>query len=361
MRRTTAAGDPAKLEDLPSPALIVDLDAFESNLAAAADLVRGSGTQLRPHVKTHRTPGLAIRQLDSHRRGVTCATVGEAEAMVEAGIDDVFLANEIMSPDKADRLALLAHDAQVAIAVDSQPGVDVIAAAAGRARTTVEVLIDVDIGLARCGVHGTAQAVALGRSVADTPHLRLRGIMGYEGRLRAANPERDQRITQAAAGLAAVRQAFASAGLPCRVVSSAGTSTFLQAVADPVITEIQAGTYAFMETDLQGLGLPFVPALTVSAMVISRSAGRVVLDAGRKSISCDYGPPTPLPRQATLAAINEEHTTLRWEGQLPDLGTRVELRPHHVRLTFNLHDDVWLARHDKVMERLSVAARGRSF
>ena len=136
MRHTTAAGDPAQLEDLPSPAMIVDLDAFESNPAAAADLVRGSGTQLRPHVKTHRAPGLAIRQLDPNTRGVTCATVGEAEAMVEAGIDDVFLANEIMSADKADRLARLAHDARISIAVDSQPGVDVIGAAAGRARKT---------------------------------------------------------------------------------------------------------------------------------------------------------------------------------------------------------------------------------
>jgi D-serine deaminase-like pyridoxal phosphate-dependent protein len=184
--------------------------------------------------------------------------------------------------------------------------------------------------------------------------------MGYEGRLRAANAERGQRITQAAASLADVHHAFTSAGLPCEVVSSAGTSTFLQAIADPAITEVQAGTYALMEADLAGLGLPFVPALTVSAMVISRSGGRVVLDAGRKSISCDYGPPTVLAPQATLTAINEEHTTLRWDGELPGFGARVELRPLHVRLTFNLHDEVWLARGDKVIDRLPVVARGRS-
>jgi D-serine deaminase-like pyridoxal phosphate-dependent protein len=360
MRRSAAESGPARLEDLPSPALIVDLDAFEGNNAAAAGLLRGSGTCLRPHVKTHRTPGLAVRQLGPHTQGVTCATVGEAEAMVEAGIDDVFLANEIISPDKAGRLARLARDAQVALAVDSQPGVDVIAAAAGCAAATVGVLVDVDVGLARCGVRGPDQAVELGRAVASTPRLRLEGIMGYEGRLRAANPERGQRVGQATARLAAVREAFAAAGLAAKVVSSAGTSTFLQAVADPAITEIQAGTYALMEADLQGLGLPFVPALTVSATVISRAPGRVVLDAGRKSISCDYGPPDPLPPDATLTAINEEHTTLQWDGPLPELGTRVELRPRHVRLTFNLHDDVWLARGGKVVDRLPVAARGRS-
>jgi len=360
MPHTSTGSGPAKVEDLPSPALIVDLDAFERNVAAAADLVRGSGTQLRPHVKTHRTPGLVIRQLGPDVPGITCATVGEAEAMVSSGIGDVFLANEIVSPGKADRLARLARDAQVAIAVDSQRGVDVIAAAAARARVEIAVLVDVDVGLARCGVAGPDEAVALGRVVAGTPRLRLRGIMGYEGRLRAANAERRERITQAETGLAAVRQAFASAGLPCEVVSSGGTSTFQQAVADPAITEVQAGTYALMETDLAGLGLPFVPALTVSATVISRTGSRVVLDAGRKSISCDYGPPTALPPEATLTAINEEHTTLQWDGEPPDFGARVELRPLHVRLTFNLHDEVWLARGDKVIDRLPVVARGRS-
>jgi D-serine deaminase-like pyridoxal phosphate-dependent protein len=361
MRGARDVSGPAKLEDLPSPALIVDLDALEANVAAAADIVRSSGTTLRPHVKTHRTPGLAIRQLGPHTRGVTCATVGEAEAMVKAGIDDIFLANEIVAPGKAERLARLARDARIALAVDSRSGVDVIAAAADRAGTVVGALVDVDIGLARCGVQSPKQAVELGRYIAESPRLRLLGIMGYEGRLRADNPERGQRIARATGSLAAVQQAFASAGLPCDVVSSAGTSTLHEAVANPVVTEIQAGTYVLMEADLHGLGLPFVPALAVSAMVISRSQGRVVLDAGKKSISCDYGPPTPLSSQATLTAINEEHTTLKWEGQLPGLGTRIELRPHHIRLTFNLHDEVWLARGGKVIDRLAVAARGRSW
>ena len=360
MRQTTARSGPAKVEDLPSPALIVDLDAFERNVAAAADLVRGSGTNLRPHVKTHRTPGLAIRQLGPHAHGVTCATVGEAEAMVAAGIDDVFLANEIVSPGKADRLARLGRDAQVAVAVDSQYGVDVIAAAAARARVDVAVLVDVDVGLARCGVPGPDEAVALGRVVAGTPRLRLRGIMGYEGRLRAANAERDQRINQAEVGLAAVHQAFAAAGLPCEVVSSAGTSTFLQAVADPDITEIQAGTYALMETDLAGLGLPFVPALTVSAMVISRTDGRVVLDAGPQvdlvrlrpaHPAAAGGDPDRHQRGAHHAALGRRAARLRRAGRA---------RPLHVRLTFNLHDEVWLARGDKVIDRLPVVARGRS-
>src|SRR5260370_31402482 len=132
MRGAGDASGAAKREDLPSPALIVDLDAFEANVAAAADIVRSSGTHLRPHVKTHRTPGLAIRQLGPHARGVSCATVGEAEAMVKAGIDDIFLANEIGAPGKAQRRARPAPDARIRPPVDLQPGPAANAAAAGR-------------------------------------------------------------------------------------------------------------------------------------------------------------------------------------------------------------------------------------
>src|SRR5260370_19772343 len=142
MRGAGDASGAAKREDLPSPALIVDLDAFEANVAAAADIVRSSGTHLRPHVKTHRTPGLAIRQLGPHTRGVSCATVGEAEAMVKAGIDDIFLPHEILAPGKAERLARLAPDAPIELAVDSQPRAEVVAAVAERAGSVVGALLD---------------------------------------------------------------------------------------------------------------------------------------------------------------------------------------------------------------------------
>ncbi len=161
---------------------------LETRWRQAADIVRGSGTQLRPHVKTHRTPGLAIRQLGPHTRGVACATVGEAEAMVEAGIDDIFLANEIVAPGKAERLARLAHGARIALAVDSRRGVEVIAAAADRAGTVIGAVVDVDIGLARCGVQGPNQAVELGRRIAESPRLRLEGLMGYEGAFAPTTP-----------------------------------------------------------------------------------------------------------------------------------------------------------------------------
>jgi D-serine deaminase-like pyridoxal phosphate-dependent protein len=346
---------------LPSPALIVRTAAFDANVAAADELLRGSRKRLRPHVKTHRTPALALRQLTATTAGLTCATVGEAEAMVDAGADDVLVANEVIQPGKLARLAALARRARVGVAVDSAEGVRALGEAARRAAGEVLALVDVDVGLGRCGVAGPAAAVELARVVEGTRGLRLAGIMGYEGRLRADRHDRAATIARAYGTLAETKEAFDRAGLAAGTVSSAGTSTLREALADPTITEVQAGTYALWEANLDGLPLPFVPAWAVVATVISRTGDRAVLDVGRKSIACDYGPPVPLVDGAVLESIHEEHTTLRFGAAAPALGDRVELRPGHVRLTFNLHDAVWLARDDGSVEPVAVAARGRSW
>jgi D-serine deaminase-like pyridoxal phosphate-dependent protein len=347
--------------ELPSPALIVREAAFEANVAVADQLLDGSPKRIRPHVKTHRTPALALRQLTAATAGLTCATVGEAEAMVDAGADDVFVANEVVQTGKLVRLAALARRARLGVAVDSAEGVRALGEAARRATVEVLVLVDVDVGLGRCGVAGPAAAVELARVVERTRGLRLEGIMGYEGRLRAGRQDRAWTIGRAYDTLAETKDAFDRAGLAAGTVSSAGTSTLREALADPTITEIQAGTYALMEADLDGLPLPFVPACAVVGTVISRTADRIVLDVGRKSIACDYGPPVPLLDGAVLESIHEEHTTLRFGGVAPSLGDRVELRPGHIRLTFNLHDAVWLVRDDGSVEPAAVAARGRSW
>ena len=348
--------------ELPTPALVVDLDVFEENVAAAEAMAVGTGTTIRPHVKTHRTPGLALRQLGPGVIGVTCATVGEAEAMVDAGIRDVLLANEIVTRSKVSRMMALTDRARVGVAVDSEEGLAALAglAANSGADAQVGVLVDIDVGLGRCGVAGPEAARKLARAAAGARGIRLDGLMGYEGRLRASDPERAALIAKAYHGLADAKKALEDDGLEVRVVSSAGTSTLREAIADPVVTEIQAGTYALMESDLDGLGLPFRQAVTIWSTVISRAPGRVVVDAGRKVVAGDYGPPEVLAADARLLSFHEEHTTLAWDGELPELGSLVMLRPSHVRLTFNLHDSVWLARGDELIERLPVSARGRS-
>jgi D-serine deaminase-like pyridoxal phosphate-dependent protein len=351
------------IADLPSPALVVDLATFAENVTAADQLFSAAMKRIRPHVKTHRTPALALRQLTPRASGLTCATVGEAEAMVRAGATDVLIANELVDRRKLDRVAALARSASVAVALDAAEPAVALGAAARAAGSAVDVLVDLDVGLARCGVPDVEAAIRLGALVERTRGLRLVGLMGYEGRRRAGVEGRARLIAHAYRMLVEAKDGFDRAGLTSRTVSAAGTSTLPEALADPTVTEIQAGTYALMEANLDGLGLPFQPALSVIATVISRRRDRVVLDAGRKSIASDYGPPFPLLPGAEVTGFNEEHTILQFgqDGVLvPALGDRVALRPGHVRLTFNLYDAVWLAHPDGSFESVPVAARGRS-
>src|SRR5258708_1714995 len=192
--------------ELPSPALIVDLGRFEANVAAAEDWFRGTGKKIRPHVKTHRTPALALRQLTSAAAGLTCATVGEAEAMVQAGASDILIANEIVDSGKLGRIAALAHRAQVCVAADSPDAVTALAEAACAAHSTVAVLVDVDVGLGRGGVAGPAAATAAGARVRRAAALPLRRPVGYEGRRRASEPDPAARLARATATLPAGTQ-----------------------------------------------------------------------------------------------------------------------------------------------------------
>ena len=352
--------DAHQMEELPTPALLVDLEALDHNVAAAEAMFRGSGKLLRPHVKTHRTAGLVSRQLRPPATGVTCATVGEAEAMVDAGIGDVLLANEFVTATKIERIAVVATRARIMVAVDAVGPVRALSTAAERVGVVVGVLVDMDVGLGRCGVREPAEAKTLATAVDRAQSLRLAGIMGYEGRLRASTRDRKARIDRALRTLADTKALLESAGFPVPVVSAGGTSTLRDVLGSQVVTEVQAGTYALMERDLEGLGLPFRYAVRVAATVISRSPGRVIVDAGRKTIGCDYGPPTPIDERGSTVAVSEEHTTLEWRESPPELGEQVFLRPSHVRTTFNLYDFVWLVRDGRVAQQLPVSARGDS-
>ena len=364
MGQPVTLNSPDGAEGLPpfsTPALIVDLDVFEANVAAMAALLKGTGKTVRPHVKTHRTPELALRQLGGPVAGVTCATVGEAEVMVAAGIDDVLVANEVVDGAKLARLAALARRSRIAVAVDAPEPLEALSQAATAAGVQVDVLIDVDIGLHRCGVASPGEAVALAGLVASLPGVRLRGIMGYEGRIRITVEGRRDRIGRAHGCLADVRDALTVAGHGVEVVSAAGTSTLSEALADPTMTEIQAGVYCVMEPELLVMDLPFRCAVVVRGTVISRRAGHVVLDAGRRVIGLEYGPPVPSGFVARGISLGDEHAIIEMADPLPELGSTLDLVPGQIRTTFNLHDRVWASRGGRLVAAWPVAARGRSW
>lgn len=359
MKTSAVAHQPSPSMDLSTPGLIVDLDVFDANVAAMATMLEGTGKTLRPHVKTHRTPELARRQLGGSAVGLTCATVGEAEAMVAVGMDDVLVANEVVDPRKIARLVALAHHARIGVVVDDPEPVAAVSREAVRAGVIVDVLIDVDILLHRCGVASAPEAVRLAQAIDRAPGLRLRGLMGYEGRIRRADEHRSDKIVGAYATLAEARTALVDAGFPVEVVSAAGTSTLAEALVDPLITEVQAGVYALMEPARLEPALPFQCAVAIRGTVISRHPGRIVLDVGRRVVGMEYGPPVPIGFVARDLWISDEHATIEMDDPLPALGSELDLAPGQIRTTFNLHDHVWVGRGGQLIDRWPIA-RGSS-
>jgi D-serine deaminase-like pyridoxal phosphate-dependent protein len=343
-----------RLGDVSTPALCVDVDVLQTNLERMAAFFRGRPCRLRPHVKAHKTPAIARRQLAAGCHGFTCATVGEATVLAAHGIDDLLIANEILDPTKVPGLRALAERAHVTVAIDSPEGAALLADLA------IDALVDVNIGLPRCGI-APAGAVALARVIAGTK-LRLRGVMGYEGHaMGIADPATREGVArEAIAILLGVAADLRAAGLPVDVVSAGGTGTYAVTGTIPGVTEVQAGSYALMDTTYARFGLPFGEALRCLTTVVSRQGGLTVLDAGLKTLAVDHGnPELPASTPARVLFLSDEHTTLAAEAGFPARpGERVWLRPAHVDPTVNLHDRLYAVRGEEVVDVWPVEARG---
>ena len=333
---------------------------MERNIARMAAFFASRLCKLRPHFKAHKTPEIARRQLAAGScTGITCATVLEAEA-VSAVCDDILIANEIVDAELCMRVAALARRGTVTIAVDSTEGISRIAAAAVKGGVTIGILVDLDVGQKRCGVLPGGDAVALGRRVVDAPGLRLRGIMGYEGHAvgihdRAAREAETRRSMEQ---LVHTARLFSDAGLATDIVSTGGTGTFDIDSAFPAITEVQAGSYALMDTDYGKLGLPFEYASYVMGTVVSRpTSDRCVADCGHKSCTKDHGNPDVRDiTGASVTALNDEHAVI----SLPPtsaikVGDRIFLIPSHTDPTLNLHDVVYAVDGDVVVDVWKIA------
>lgn len=327
------------MHDLPTPALLVDAAALDHNLAAMAEAL--PGPRMRPHVKAHKTSALAKRQADIGHRTFTCATIREAEVLAANGLgDDILLANEVLDCTRLGRLAQTG--AQVTVAVDSEATID--AAAAGGVE---HVLIDVNVGLPRCGCkpeHAGALA-----DYARAKHLDVRGVMGYEGHVVGLE-DRQARVVQTEECMARLLAAHTDVGGD--LISAGGTGTY---DINTWANEIQAGSYALMDTAYGHLGLPFQQALTVLATVISVGDGWVVADAGLKAFGMDHGNPA-IP-DAAVWFLSDEHVTFSADP-MPKIGDRIRMIPAHVDPTVAYHDCMHLVQGDDVVETWAVDMRG---
>lgn len=339
-------GDP--VAKVATPALVIDLDAMERNLAAMASFARSHDVRLRPHAKMHKSAAIAKAQIAAGAVGVCVQKLSEAEALARAGIADIFISNEVIDEAKLTRVAALAGRIKVAIAVDSTLGVDRLANACNAVGSAPNVFVEIDVGQGRCGV-SPAEAGALARHVASRG-LPFAGLQAYQGgaqHIRGA-AERGAAMRSAAAVVRAAQSSIASAGLACPLVSGGGTGTFAFEATSHVWGELQAGSYLFMDREYAGVepakGAPrFEHALFVKSQVMSRSASHVVVDAGIKAYAIDAGLPLAWGRELEMINYGDEHGVLKPSGagsaaDLPLLGETVWLVPGHCDPTVNLHD-----------------------
>jgi len=337
--------------DIDTPALVIDLDAFERNLKRMADAVAKAGVRLRAHAKTHKSPIIGLKQMALGAVGLCCQKVSEAETMVQGGVPDVYVSNEVVGARKLDRLAALARHARVMVAADNAAAVGQLAAAAARQGVRLRTLVEINVGANRCGVEPGEAAVVLAQRIAAEKNLQFAGLQAYQGRAQHMRTieERKAAIDEAVKRARNTVDLLKRAGLECEVVGGAGTGTFELESASGVYNELQAGSYIFMDADYArnkkadgGRFDTFEHALFVLATVMSTpQSDRAVVDAGLKSFSFESGPPEPVGfAGAVYERPSDEHGNLNLAAAntRPGLGDKVLLIPGHCDPTVNLHD-----------------------
>lgn len=368
-------GDP--LSAVETPALLLDLDAFERNLDRMQAAADAAGVALRPHAKAHKSPAVALAQIARGAVGICCQKVSEALPFLRAGVTDIHISNEIAPhPAKARLLAQMARHARLSVCVDHADQVAPLADAAAEAGSRLGVFIEVDIGQGRCGLAAEPAAVRalLDVVAARGEQLEFCGLQAYHGGIQhlRGHAERREAAARAAARVAALRDALLAAGLPCPVITGGGSGSAEFDLGSGVFTELQPGSYAFMDGDYGRneagggeAGLRFEHALFHAATVMSVGGGgeRCIVDAGLKSLAVDSGLPQVWGAPGLVfAAANDEHGIVKADGTraLPGLGSRLLLVPGHCDPTFNLHDELVAYRGERVEAVWPIAARGLS-
>lgn len=347
-------------QELATPALILDLPAARGNIERMAELMQAMPAALRPHVKVHKSPELARLQVAAGAIGVSTATVWEAIVMVDAGIDRVLVVNTIAGEQKLAALAALARHADIAVAVDDVGNAAALSAAARAAGSELGVLIEVDTGMDRAGVRSPEQAVRVAIGASDLPGLGLLGVTGYEGHC-SLTPDRElrhRRQRDAMDVLVGAAEAIRATGLPCPIVSAGGTATWEWTAADPRVTEIQAGSYVLMDNIHRAMAKGFEQALTVLTTVISRPHGRVIVDAGSKSIGAPEAT-TVEGHVLSVVRFDEEHGVFSaLSNERVRVGDVVELVPGYAPSTVNWYDVYHVVEDDLVADIWPVLPRG---
>lgn len=349
-----------QIKDVDTPAVLIDLGKVEANLRRTQDYADRHGVKLRPHIKTHKLPRFARRQIELGAIGITVQKLGEAEVMADAGIDDIFLPYNILGEAKLARLRALAERVTIRVTADNGDTVAGLSRTFADVPRPLDVLVECDTGMGRCGVQSPQEALALARKIDAAPGLTFAGLMTYP----AAGG-----YAKAAAWLREARDLLTQAGLPPRIISNGGTPDLWHAHEAEAATEHRPGTYIYMDRFQVEKGVATLEdcALTVIATVVSRpTADRAIIDAGSKALTSDtlgltgFGHVVEYP-QAMVTGLSEEHGTVDVSGCAvkPEIGEKIRIIPNHCCVVSNLFDRVTLVEGDEVIETVPVAARGR--
>ena len=372
MTTTPPAEIGMNLDEVDTPALLLDLDAFERNLDRMAAVIADKPVKLRPHSKSHKCAVIGLQQMARGAVGLCCQKVGEAEAMVAGGVPNVLVSNQIVGRPKLLRLAALAKQAEwVGVCADHPDNVDQLNEAAAAIGATINVLVEIDTGAARCGVAPGQPAVDLAKQIANSKHLNFAGLQAYQGRAQHVRSY-DQRREAAEAGIALTREtveALSAVGLNCEIVGGAGTGTFEFETAGGVHNELQAGSYAFMDADYGknlnedgGFFDGFEHSLFTWVTVMSApTEERALVDAGLKALAMDSGPPTVVDMpEVEFSRASDEHGILDISktNRSVCLGDKLKLIPGHCDPTVNLYDWYVGYRGDRVEALWPITARG---
>ena len=349
-----------KIENIQTPALILDKRILFENIEAMNELLKRSDMRLRPHYKSHKCDYLAHLQIQNGAKGMTCAKLSEAVDLVDSGIEDILIANQIVDPKKIRRLADLAGDCRLTVCVDDVNNIKMLSDAAVTAGNSIYCLVEYEVGMQRCGVSSKEEVLQLAELIEESENLIFDGLQVYAGHISHIEDltERKEATLNNYRKIDGVIKFLNEHNIAVNVVSGGSTGTSEIKVTEGLYNELQAGSYLFMDATYKNLNLPFKNSLFILSTVVSKRNGLTVIDSGVKTCGIDQGMPEVVDNKADLIVASEEHFQLHGLEKNLDVGEKVKLIPGHCCSTVNLYDKIYLIDGDKVVDRILITAKG---
>ena len=349
-----------KVSGLSTPALVLDVNILNANMSAMDRILKDSSLKLRPHYKSHKCAALAKMQIENGAIGMTCAKLSEAEDLCDIGIEDILIANQIVDPVKIRKLADLANNCRITVCVDNIQNINELSVAARTCGSTIHCLVEFDIGMERCGVVDKEEVLALAKHIDNCDNLVFNGLQAYAGHISHIEDSntRKQMTEENYTKLKDLIAYLNKNGICVKTVSGGSTGTAEIKAMEGLYTELQAGSYMFMDATYRNLSLPFKNSLFILTTVVSQRNGLTVVDAGVKTCGTDQGMPSLYKGNAEKIVASEEHFQFHNCTEKTAVGEKILLIPSHCCSTVNLHDKIYLVDQDTVIDRILITAKG---